>query len=76
MLCVYAVMSLQDFIRVTVKNIQDAVTKKAAPAKQPPPERMTPEASRKKNSATEEEEEVKKDVPALIRKKSRRGDRA
>lgn len=60
-------MSLQDFIWPSAKDIQDAVTNKAAPAKQPLPQQTIVE---------KEEEEIQEAVPSLIRKKSRIGDLA
>lgn len=69
-------MSLQDFIQAMVKDIQDAATKKIILPEQPPPQRTEPGASVGVTGGEEEETKIEVEVPVLIRKKTKRGNRA
>lgn len=68
-------MTLRDFIRAMTKDIQDAAAEKAAATEQPSPQQKARETGKAKANV-DEEEKIEKEVPALIRKKSRRNDRA
>lgn len=67
-------MGLWDFIWVTTKDIQDAMTNKASAAEQPLSKRIEPEVNAA-GTGVEAEEETENEEPALTQKKTKRWER-
>lgn len=65
--CIYASMSLREFIRASRKDIQEVAAKKIATT-----EKLTQQVQAK----VDEEEKTEEEMPVLIRKNSRKNARA